>query len=519
MQRSIGCGLILSLITSAVNCGIFPPTSLVSVPQLLVPGVQLDTSERPNNAVTVGLHKIRGGNAAVTDQSPNLHVQAILIPRQTSILTPMRFLSFLLINVSFNYCMQTSGRPMEDAVRRILNMPFPIEGNESQASKVTPLHVYVAKKLLSSATSSTSVVEMLPPAHLPSPLPLLSLLSSIMLYIGGTILLPKWSVYTDAFLNYERFDLEDEELIEYASNTLENWFQLQNNDEIDPYYQSALKRPSTPAVLVNDGHGGSKAVPKKEVICPLYLSPDDDHCQPQKELNPIQHFLDHPRRYYFEFGGKRYYYDPACQTDSTTSPLKSGGPNFNELSIHKILSNEYIGGLNTKSKLSQAKERYGSYSHISIPVPTLSGALISRITSPLVALQLMGRLLSVLEDETIGKSLANLGRLAIQHFSDAKRSIEAASTLANEVKENEELGDQRSGVRIWAVRPTGEINTDWIELSPSDLLPGDVFMISSESESSYFEPPMTIPVDSLLLEGTCVAEEAALTGESYPQVR
>ena len=66
--------------------------------------------------------------------------------------------------------MQTSGKPLEDAVRKLLHMSD--DGVDSSArlttSKVTPLHIYVAKKI---ATSSLT----LPPGHLPLPLPLLGL--------------------------------------------------------------------------------------------------------------------------------------------------------------------------------------------------------------------------------------------------------------------------------------------------------------------------------------------------------
>jgi hypothetical protein len=408
--------------------------------------------------------------------------------------------------------MQTAGKPMEEAVRRVLNMPSPKDGIESLASKVNQLHIYVAKKLLSASSSSTSV-EMLPPAHLPSPVPLLGLLCSIMLYIGGTVLAPKWSVHADAFLNYERMDL-DKETTKETSFVLWNWFEEQKDEGVDPYYQSALKKPTSPAVLIHEVLVNSQKAPMKGTICPLFLSPENTN-NSHGDADSLEHFLDHPRRYFFEYSGRRYYYDPFNE-----AAIVSGGPNLNELSIHTLLSDEIIKGLGTESKLSKARERYGSYSHISIPVPTLTAAFTSRITSPLVALQLVGRLLSVLEDETIGKSLANLGRLAIQHFSDAKRSIEAASILAKEVKDNEDLCDKDSDVSIWAVRPTADNEkggSEWIQVSPSDLLPGDVFIISSTTGNSYFSPAMTIPVDGLLLEGVGVTEEAALTGESVPQ--
>lgn len=472
-----------------------------------------------------GLHNIRGGGAVTskekhnqhditTRNSPNPHIQAILIPRQTSILTPLRFLSFLLMNISFNYCMQTAGKPMEDAVRRILNMPL---GNDFSAPKVNQLHVYMAKKLLSSSYTS---VELLPPAHLPSPTPLLGLFLSIMLYIGGTILAPKWSVHVDAFFNYDRFDLDDNATISDVTEMLWNWFDQQNQDDADVYYQT--KKSLAPAVLVHDQPIDSEEAAMNGVICPLFLSPENDDNPEEGTSDCGYHYLGHPRRYYFEFNGKRHYYDPIYQSDlsSTLPALICGGPNLHELPISKLLSPEYTNGLNTESKLSKAQERYESYSHISLPIPTLSEAFISRVSSPLVALQVVGRLLSVLEDETIGKSLANLGRLVSQHLFDTKRSIEAAAALASEVKDNEDSGHKSCCVRIWAVRPADNDESGiWVEVQSNEILPGDVFTITSTSGSSYFLSGAAMPVDCLLLEGNCVTEEAALTGESVPQVR
>ncbi|KAL3787316.1 hypothetical protein HJC23_009562 [Cyclotella cryptica] len=476
----------------------------------------------------------------------HIHIEAILLPRQTSILKPLRFASFLLMNMSFNLCMQTAGKPMEDAVRRVLRMP--LDDSDTFASKVTPLHVYVAKKLLSSSSSSSSTsVEMLPPAHLPAPLPLLGLFLSILLYVGGTVLAPKWSVRAESFLNYERLDLnrEDGDAIVHASDRLWNWFEQQKYDDVDAYYQSATKKLSYPAVLVNDMNNESKGTAAKGTICQLYVSPEnDENTEQQVSSNTLRnHYLDHPRRYYFEYTGKRYYFDLIYQADfePKTPALISGSPNLHELPICKLLSEDYNCGLCTESKLSRARARYGSYSHISIPIPTLTSAFVSRMTSPLVALQLVGRLLSVLEDESIGKSLANLARLTFQHVSDAKRSIETATILANEVRENEDLGEKGSGARIWAVRPKADILTqaskskrmgkarkgnttreavEWVEIQPLDLLPGDVFIISSAAGNiSYFASAVTVPVDALLLDGTCVTEEAALTGESVPQAK
>ena len=74
---------------------------------------------------------------------------------------------------------------------------------------------------------------MLPPGHLPSPLSLLGLFLSMILYIGGTVLLPRWSVGVDVLLNYSQIDVQRDE----AGSTLQNWFE--ENEEIDPYFTSA----------------------------------------------------------------------------------------------------------------------------------------------------------------------------------------------------------------------------------------------------------------------------------------
>lgn len=547
----VGLVSLLAIDASSGTISISQPPSLMQ--PLYSHRKRRDTQVRKQNIfgdvpLKIGIHSIRGGGnaaattiyntmSATTNDSSNLQVQAILIPRQTSLLAPLQFLSFLLINICVNYCMQTAGRPMEDAVRKILNMPSPSEGDGSLLTKVNQLHIYVAKKLLSSSSSSSSV-EMLPPAHLPSPLPLLGLMMSIMLYIG-TVVVPKWSAHADALLNYQRFDLNDKTSRRDACNVLSNWFETCY--DVDPYYEPALKRPSVPALMINDLSTNSK-----RVICQLFLSPENynnsfadekvmkkakrrgnsstttlDHEQNDTQCISTINFLDHPRRYYFELNKKRYYYDPSYQSDIKFSALVSGRPNLHELTTSKLLSDEYTSGLNTVTKLSKARERYGSYSHISIPIPSLKAAFTSRMTSPLVALQLVGRLLSVLEDESIGKSFANLLRLAIQHVSDARQSIAAASTLAKEVKDNEDLGGRDGDLKIWVVRPAkgnGNSNdAEWIKIELSDLLPGDVFTLGN-GKSSYFEPAVTMPVDCILLEGTCIMEEAALTGESAPQV-
>lgn len=466
----------------------------------------LDKQNLSINPTTAPIDK--SSDSAIT--KPAIHVQAILLPRQTSFLTPLRFLSFLLINVSLNACMQTSGQPLEDAVRKLLHMPVASDGTDSASftSKVTPLHIYVAKKI---ATSSLT----LPPGHLPSPLPLLGLFLSIVLYVGGTVLTPLWNVNVHVLFNYERFQMYGNEISTTinAGSLLENWYNHQHDEgEVDPYYLSS-KKHLVPAVLVYEDDASDKAT-NKATVCKLYQSPGYDADDGSVETQ----YLLHPRRYYFELNQKRYYYDPSVQNE----PLVSGGPTLHEASPSTLLSDTFTRGLRSKSQVERAEERFGSYSRITIPVPTLQSAFVQRMTSPLIAMQMVGRILSLIEEESIGRAFANMARLIFQHFVDSKRSVAAAITLAEEAK----LGidaDGDSTYQFWAVRPNGE-SSDWVLLQSSDdLLPADIFFIdvneNGEKKNSNTKSPIVIPVDAMLLDGSCVTEEAALTGETVPQAK
>lgn len=478
------------------------------------------TSKKPLLVVETDLlsnkHNLSNPSTAPIDKStsditnPAIHVQAILLPRQTSFLIPLRFLSFLLINVSLNACMQTSGKPLEDAVRKLLHMPAASDGTDSASftSKVTPLHIYVAKKI---ATSSLT----LPPGHLPSPLPLLGLFLSIVLYVGGTVLTPLWNVNVHVLFNYERFQMYGNKISTTlnANRLLENWYNHQHDEgEVDPYYSSP-KKHLVPAVLVYEDDASDKAT-NKATVCKLYQSPGYDVDDGSFETQ----YILHPRRYYFELNQKRYYYDPSLQHE----PLVSGGPTLHEASPSTLLSDTFTRGLRTKSQVERAEERFGSYSRITIPVPTLQSAFVQRMTSPLIALQMVGRILSLIEEDSIGRAFANMARLIFQHFVDSKRSVAAAITLAEEAK----LGidaDGESACKYWAARPNGE-SSDWVLLQSSDdLLPADIFFIevneNGEKKNSNTKSPIVIPVDALLLDGSCVTEEAALTGETVPQAK
>ena len=59
------------------------------------------------------------------------------------------------------------------------------------------------------------------------------------------------------------------------------------------------------------------------------------------------------------------------------------------------------------------------------------------------------------------------------------------------------------------------MNSRWVKLSGTELLPGDVVSIGRSSGQNGEDK--TVPADMLLLAGSAIVNEAILTGESTPQ--
>lgn len=59
------------------------------------------------------------------------------------------------------------------------------------------------------------------------------------------------------------------------------------------------------------------------------------------------------------------------------------------------------------------------------------------------------------------------------------------------------------------------VNSRWVKLSGTELLPGDVVSIGRSSGQNGEDK--TVPADMLILAGSAIVNEAILTGESTPQ--
>ena len=471
-------------------------------------------------------------------------VTSVLLPRSVSIPQLIRLLSATILSASLCACFGTAGLPYENAVRATLGR-YPLKdnpwswanilamitnsaehgdnvaGRNDALPKLLPLDHFLARKIAQSKR------DILPPKHLPASGPLLGCFLALLLNIGLTVLLPRWVVAFNVLLNYRRVDVDlladrvgggddgnkdSQKIRQYLEDG------NMNNDQDDPFYRSNLL--SRPGNGVNDASD-----PNTGVGVFVRLPEVERLATRDKQHHTIYwlHSCDEPdatgkgndgkirRRYYFEHSQRRIYFDP------DTGVCTDGGPRLHvDCTVHRLLNEHAKGGLSDTTALEVAKARYAKYNTFVLPQPTIQLAFGARISSPLAVLQLLGRLLSILEDHVLS-SLARLAMTLGHHFIAARRSIVASKELAAEVRANaEQVGE----TKVHVLRPgqggtKSATDTQWQEMAASELLPGDVFYLHGAGPGKTLH----VPVDSLILDGGCVTNEAVLTGESVPQVK
>ena len=290
----------------------------------------------------------------------------------------------------------------------------------------------------------------LPPQYLPSPAPLLSLLASLAVFIGVAILLPKWSLPVKLFFHYVQTDADH----------------LDQLDDMDT--ASVLIKVPKDQRIFSQG--------KSRIISPLF-----------REQKGGQHF--------FHLNHVRYYWDGQQVTH--------GGPTIHKWAIASILGWK---GLNSMSKIKEAKQKYAPYNSIisELPCPTIRQALATRLSSPLAVFQFASKMLQIVEgDSSLFHSMGSIFATLGQHYWNARQTITSAKELATEVTAQIQDTAQLQ-VFCQRERKKGKF------ISAIDLLPGDIFYLEKQTIT-------TMPVDAVLLDGACIAMEAVLTGESVPQ--
>jgi len=328
---------------------------------------------------------------------------------------------------------------------------------------------------------------------------------------------------------------------------------------------AVLIQPSSKNSFLPSSHGHSI----EDKITWLYFSEDFDINHNPKmttttssssthQNNNINTFTSHPLPYYFEWDQQRIYVDFHFQSTSSSSSshcsiqYKDGSPDFYKRLYVEDMVRPCLQLLQSKNHHPQrgkedtlvsflpalnhqvlhiATQRFGRYNNITLPTPTIRSAFLARISSPLSILQVMGRLLSALEEPFL-PMVMNIGFIWFRHYWGTKQSVFAAKELVREVQ-----GDTQEMAQhyVWVLRPTRKRHSEskgsiklirWTQIHCSELLPGDIFLLPTMDEMSDDPPTMgtsprelIMPVDALILGGSCLAREAVITGETVAQAK
>jgi len=126
---------------------------------------------------------------------------------------------------------------------------------------------------------------------------------------------------------------------------------------------------------------------------------------------------------------------------------------------------------------------------------------------------------SLLEDHPQQVAMRIVGDL-VRTYAGARGAVGAARALMEEVNGE----DGGASEVVWACRPDAvgkRLRPRWEEVPVDELLPGDVFKFAEGEANgdgaSSDTRRIAVPFDAVLIEGSIVVDEAALTGESIPQ--
>jgi hypothetical protein len=435
----------------------------------------------------------------------NLTIESFLLPRRIPVRMILRNICILLMMWSLRQCIQTSGIPYAQTIWQLLEGDNDNDKIIGKYYHPSPMDVKLAQLLLSCDDGNNNGI-MLPPSLLPSAKPLLGLVASIAMYVGLIFLLPRWSTKFRVLLDFRKLD-----------STL--------SSPPDPNTSVLVRRlgRSHQEKSLSDGKNDL-------LIIPLQLSSVSNKNKQRKkrdnnEKNGIKkssssHFsttndyIDdddnyvHPFDYYFDVDHSRIY----CNPD--TKACVEGAPTLQTSTLSTLQKLVDGGGL-TKKQRQVAQERYKPYNTITLSTPTFREAFLERISSPLVVIQLVGKIISLLEEGT-GAVLSMFITLS-QHYMNARQAIVSATQLAQEVKTN--LQDT-SGYRlsVW-----NKAKKKWTTTVAGNIIPGDIFRLKMQNDDddddNVQKKELIVPVDALVLKGQCLTNEAILTGESVPQIK
>ncbi|KAG2431042.1 hypothetical protein HYH02_013473 [Chlamydomonas schloesseri] len=194
----------------------------------------------------------------------------------------------------------------------------------------------------------------------------------------------------------------------------------------------------------------------------------------------------------FDFRRQRFVYDPSRHA-------------FEKLRFPDKETFEYYGkasGHGSEAKQLAAFDRYGP-NKVDVPLPAFSELMKEHLVAPFFVFQVFCVALWAL-DEYFYYSAFTLFMLV------TFESTVVGQRLRN-LKELRGLQTPKQPIFVYR-------GGKWERMPGDSLLPGDVVSIGRPtSDASGSGCDQVVPADCLLLAGSCIAEEAVLTGESTPQ--
>jgi E1-E2 ATPase/Cation transporter/ATPase, N-terminus len=137
-----------------------------------------------------------------------------------------------------------------------------------------------------------------------------------------------------------------------------------------------------------------------------------------------------------------------------------------------------------------------------VPLPTLGESLLNHFLSPMYVLRTVFQFLSVLEEPIE----APVSRVAMSLFLDSIdvfRLSQNTELLAKTIDGSSGKSEEISDIEGFTVIRDGQLK----KIVLAEIVPGDIVYLSDGP----------VPADCLVLEGSCVVNEAILTGETVPQ--
>ncbi|KAI8323143.1 hypothetical protein GQ54DRAFT_303580 [Martensiomyces pterosporus] len=191
----------------------------------------------------------------------------------------------------------------------------------------------------------------------------------------------------------------------------------------------------------------------------------------------------------FVFQALKYIYDDDKKIFSPVTYPSDSCPPLGELQRSTGLSDEVA--------ISEALEIYGENKFL-VPIPTFMDLFKEHAVAPFFVFQIFCVGLWCM-DEYWYYSIFTLVMLVV---------FESTLVFQRQRTLNEFRSLSMHPYKIHALR-----NGEWAEIGTEALCPGDVISVVRSAEDSG------VPCDVILLEGTCIVNEAMLSGESTPQLK